>query len=339
MEECKTQMPLTVWGAFDAFRRNTVDLDPNQTAVARASRDNLVDQLVALGGKVVGFPQLTGKHMYFGSFARRTKIRPIDDIDIMILLDGEGTRLKPGYSSLYEYWLRIEDKTAPLAAFPDDCGYVNSTRVLNRIRDSLKSVSQYSSAEIHKTQQAVTLNLKSYSWVFDVVPAIGVKGENGTVCYIIPDGFGDWIKTDPRVDQKNITDANDEHDLEFIPTMRVLKYWNGRTSKPRLPSYYFETLVINTFRYAPTIQSFPLAVKYFFQVAPTYLTSSCPDPKGLGPDLDEDIERSTKEKVEEAMKKAADDAWYAVYYQQRGYQKDAINRWSDVFGPQFPSYG
>lgn len=96
----------------------------------------------------------------------------------------------------------MDDKTKPLASFLDAHGYVNSTRVLNKIRDSLPNVSQYSKAEIKKNHQAVVVNLKSYSWVFDVVPAVAINDVWGTGIshYLIPDGAGEWIRTDPRKD-------------------------------------------------------------------------------------------------------------------------------------------
>lgn len=330
----------TVWGAFDNFRKISVDLDPEQTRIARASRDNLFNELTTLQSKVTGFPVLTGKYLHYGSFARRTKIRPIDDIDMMIILKGRGTTCTQYASDPYEYWVKIDDEDAPLAAFPDSSGYVDSTKILNKIRDSLGTVSYYSSAEIRKSHQAVTLNLKSYTWVFDIVPAIGVNDNaGGTAHYVIPDGSGDWIRTDPRIDQQNMTSGNEAHGRDLIPTMRLLKFWNGRSVKPRLQSYYFETLVLNTFKYAPTISSYPAAVKYFFDNCPTFLNSSCSDPKRLGRNLDANIDWSIKYKVSEAMKEAADNAWYAVYYEGQNDHKEAIGRWGKVFGPQFPAYG
>jgi hypothetical protein len=51
-------MPYTVWGAFDAFRKNTVDLAPDVTKKARGSRDYLFDQLKLLSKNIWDFPTL-----------------------------------------------------------------------------------------------------------------------------------------------------------------------------------------------------------------------------------------------------------------------------------------
>lgn len=63
-----------------------MNLVPERTNRARSSRDWLVSQIVNLAnqGKI---PPLYGlNHIYYGSFARNTKIRPLNDIDMMIIL-------------------------------------------------------------------------------------------------------------------------------------------------------------------------------------------------------------------------------------------------------------
>lgn len=334
-------MPVTtVWSAFDTFRKTTVDIDPDDTKKARASRDFLIEQLMKVGKTVSGFPILTGSYHYFGSFARKTKICPLDDIDLMIMLNGGGTT-EVSTRNAFRYWLRMDDSTKPLASFLDSYGFVNSTRILNKIRDSMGSVQQYSKAEIRKSQQAVTLNLKSYSWVFDIVPAVPIADSTGTtIYYLIPDGSGEWIRTDPRKDSANMTATNVLHGGNLLPVMRLLKYWNNRTgNKSRLPSYYFETLVIRTFQNTQKIDSLQQGIKYFFDNGRTYLNMACPDPKGLGSNLDANISWDTKQKVGAVMCEAATAASYAMIYEGNGDHKNAIAWWRQVFGQGFPNYG
>ena len=333
-------MPYTVWGAFDQFRKNIVDLDPEVTKTARSSRDYLFEQLKKLSKDDVQFPRLAGGYLSFGSFARSTKIRPLDDIDLLLLLNGQGTSLVQSPQDPYNFWLRISDQAAPLCIFPDEHGYVNSTKVLNKIKSALASVASYGKAEIHKNMQAVTLDLVSYDWVFDIVPAVPVENNSGgTAYYLIPNGHGDWIRTDPRIDQDNITRLNTQHDKQFLPTVRLLKYWNQRTHKPILPSYYFETLALQVFDYASKITDFPTAVKYFSDFCPTYLMSACPDPKNLGPALDASVDSDTKQKVAQAMKEASEYAGYALMYEGQSNEEKAIYWWCRIFGTEYPDYG
>ncbi len=331
-------MPYTVWGAFKAFRENTVDLDSNQTKKARTSRDYLFDQLKSLANKDPEFPLLTSNYLPFGSFARRTKIRPLDDVDMMIILNGRDTTVYA--SSPYTYWLKIVKPDAPLAHFSDDYGYVSSTKLLYKIKRLLASVPNYSKADLHKNMQAVVLNLVSYSWSFDIVPAVPIGDALGnTVYYLIPNGTGEWIRTDPRIDAGNVTRVNTQHNGQFLPTVRLLKYWNRRTHKPRLASYYFETLAIKVFDYTLQIEDFPRAVTYFFNSCPTYLRLPCQDPKRLGPNLGADVDWETKNKVSQAMSTAAEYAKCALMREEQSKHEDAIYWWQRIFGPEFPNYG
>jgi len=333
-------MPYTVWGAFDQFRREIVDLDPEVTKQARNSRDYLFTQLSSLASDDSQFPCSTKEYIGFGSFARRTKIRPLDDIDFLLLLNGQNTQITSVWSTPYTVRLRITATAAPLSIFADEEGYINSTRILNRIRDRLKNLSSYSRSELKKNMQAVVLNLVSYEWSFDIVPALGVSdGANGTVFYIIPDGYGNWIKTDPRIDAENITTTNTYHSGQFLPVIRLLKYWNSRTHKPKLPSYYFETITILVFKQLPAITNIPTAIGSFFEYAPNHIYRSCPDPKNLGPDLDTNISSDVKRSVVQAMAQALEWAKYALMYERQKDDKNAIYWCGKVFGPEFPQYG
>ncbi len=339
-------MAYTVGGAFNAFRTGIVDLDADVTKTGRASRDYLVDQIKAIAKSNTSFPRLGGDYRPYGSFARRTKIRPLDDIDLLLVLSGRGTT-EASASALNTYRLKITDSTAPLAAYPEATGsffdtatYVNSTRVLNAIKSGLTAVPNYRKAAIKRTGVAVTLDLSSRTWAFDIVPSVEVADSTGaTKHYLIPNGKGQWMRTYPRIDTTNVTTANTRHANKLLPTLRLLKYWNGRTMKPRLPSYYFETLVLKTFASGSAITDYSAAVKHFFDNAQTYLWLSCPDPKGLGPALDTSVDYTTKMKVGEAMKQAAKWAGYALMYDGQSNSKDAIYWWGKVFGSAFPAYG
>lgn len=76
-------MAFTVNNAFNEFLSKSVNLDPEKTKKARTSRDWLIQNFNSLEFDIAN-------HIHFGSFARRTKIRPLDDIDIMVALTSSG---------------------------------------------------------------------------------------------------------------------------------------------------------------------------------------------------------------------------------------------------------
>ena len=86
----------TANSAYDNFIKNSVDLDSEQTGIARNSRDWLYGNLKNFPKVVENFPKLyAGKEIIgFGSFRRRTKIRPLDDIDLMLVLQVKERRIR-----------------------------------------------------------------------------------------------------------------------------------------------------------------------------------------------------------------------------------------------------
>src|SRR5574344_1385282 len=81
-------MPYTVNRCFEVFRQEEVDFVPEQVKTARASRDFVSDNIARLSDEGE-LPDVLGDYcLNFGSFARNTKIRPLDDIDMMICYDG-----------------------------------------------------------------------------------------------------------------------------------------------------------------------------------------------------------------------------------------------------------
>lgn len=148
------------------------------------------------------------------------------------------------------------------------------------------------------------------------------------------------MKTDPRKDAQSMTAANTRNGGYLLPIMRLLKYWNNRTAnKSRLSSYYFETLALKTFSTAYSLSSLQSGIKHFFDYAPGYLYLNCPDPKGLGPNLDANVSYDTKQKIAVAMSTAATNAGYAIMYEGQGDIVNAIYWWKQVFGANFPDYG
>ena len=67
-----------------------VNLETSKTTTARTSRDNLISNINGFSGAEDFFNIYSDKNLKFGSFARRTKIRELDDIDLMVCLSADG---------------------------------------------------------------------------------------------------------------------------------------------------------------------------------------------------------------------------------------------------------
>lgn len=334
-------MPYTVNVSFDTYRSTCVDLDAEQVKTARRSRDYLVGQIKTIADNDSSFPKNSGEYKSYGSFARSTKVRPLDDIDLLFLLNGRGTTVNMREGN--RCWLKVDTSIAPsLKPYLDDYGYLNSTKVLNKFKSSLALVPNYRKADIKRNGVAVVLGLSSYDWVFDIVPSFPVNNYAGTATdyYIIPDGSGEWMRTDPRKDQDLITEVNKKHNGLLLPVIRFIKYWNTyRYSPPSLPSYYLETMIITGLRYSfSSLTSIKSAIPTVFSNLRSAVLSSCPDPKGLGANLELAVGWDTRKKVSDVAGDMASYANMALDAENRSDHKTAIGYWAKIF-PSFPSYG
>ena len=201
----------------------------------------------------------------YGSFARRTKINPLDDIDLMIGLDGhrfdylikncKDVTIFPKNIFNLGTWNNFIDKNN------FGISYLNSRKVLEELKRNLEKVSHYGKAEMHRNQQAITLKLNSYPWTFDIVPCFygylynyyftpkeGCYSIPIAGFYFIPNGNGHWMLTNPKIDQDFITNINQNCSGKLLEIIRLFKYWNKQNYN-RFPSYLLEIMIANFFRY------------------------------------------------------------------------------------------
>lgn len=328
-------MAKNVNSAFAEFHKESVNLDPERTKKANSSRDWLIGQLKGLPDKIDDFPALyEGMSVKFGSFARRTKIRPLDDIDLTLTFGATGSTY---WTHIYgqSYTLTAPESATKLRKLCNDDNTINSKKVVNKIVSSLDQIEHYKSAETHRRQEAATLQLNSYEWNFDIVPAFYTD----TGYYLIPDGNGKWKATDPRVDQNRVTEVNQKHDGKILQIIRTLKYWNSYAKMPTIPSYLFENLVLNYFDSKTKIEDYiDYNIKHFWYHLKSAIYNSVKDPKGFQTDLNSlsyDDKVKISEKAEDTYNKACE-AYEAELKEKN--QEKAINKWRTIFGDSFPKY-
>lgn len=332
-------MATTVIQAFNEFLQEKVNLDPDKTKKGRNSRDWLVGQIQHFEDNDLNFPEIySEKNIYFGSFARRTKKRPLDDIDIMICLKANGC-------TYLEYSDRIEI-TVPQNAIKffnyryDGTSILNSRKLINKFVEKLANIPQYDKAVIKRNLEAATLNLTSYDWAFDIVPCFfTTEDQFGRTYYIIPDGNGDWKKTDPRIDRERLTNLNTTHDGNILNVIRTIKYWNKRATMPTMGSYLLENTIIEYYQTKSTkaSQFVDIELVDVFNDLHNRIFNNINDPKGI----QGNINNLTPDEKRKISQKAYDDyviAYNARQLEQRSDMKGSINKWREIFGDEFPKY-
>lgn len=332
-------MSLTVIQAFNDFMVDYVNLDPNDTKKARDSGDWLIGQIGTFPNNDNNFPKIyVEKNISFGSFSRRTKKRPLDDIDIMICLQADGC----AYS---EYSDRIEIKVPNTATrfseyINEETNVLNSRKLINKFVNKLAGIPQYKNAEIKRNQEAATLNLSSYDWKFDIVPCFfTTEDANKKTFYIIPDGNGNWKKTDPRIDNERLSNLNKRHQGNLLNVIRALKYWNTRPTMPTINSYLFENMILDYYSEKTTVASkfVDLELIDIFFAIHERVYYSVNDPKNIQGDLN-NLTAEDKKKIFDRAYQDYVKAFEARKFEKDKNYKDSINKWIEIFGDKFPKY-
>lgn len=331
-------MATTVNNAFDDFMRDIVNLNPDIVSAARASRDDLLDNIAEFDDKDDFFDLCDSFNVHFGSFARRTKCRELDDVDLMIGIAANNAT----YNS-NDPWDDVKITASTTNAAQKDCacddGTLNSTQVSNKFKKKLESVREYSRSEIRRNGEAIILNLKSKDWSFDIVPCFHTVTESdGRAYYLIPNGNGNWKKTAPDKDKEHVTNTNQDKDGRVLELIRLCKKWNKVKNAKTLPSYMLETIIIN-FADSQTELSqwidlrFRDALKYIAD----HIMSPVYDMKEIQGDIN-DLDFSDKWSLQQKAQADYDKACEAREQESAGNQKEAIKKWGEILGSDFPTY-
>ncbi|MCC4226288.1 hypothetical protein LL295_22635 [Vibrio campbellii] len=330
-------MAKTVNSAFQQFMTDYVNLEQDQVATARKSRNWLVTQLNNLPSKYDDFPALyEEKHKGFGSFARSTKKRNLDDIDHLVCMSANGVTYTEIGDTIF---MHVPDQCKPFnGLLQTDGTFLSSIRVVNRFVKYLNDIPQYQRADIKRNQEAATLKLTSHPWNFDIVPCFfTAPNSQGQTFYIIPDGKGNWKKTDPRKDQERTTRVNQLRDGKVLQAIRLMKYWNARPTMPSMGSYLLENMILDYYEQCTASQWLDFEAKYLLAHIRDSIFNEVQDPKGIQGNIN-NLDFDERFAIYNRAKKDYDSAVEA-YNNETSNPNYAISKWRSIFGTNFPSYG
>ncbi len=329
----------TVNQAFEEFMRDFVNLDPDVSNAAKVSRQNLLDNIDEFDNDDDFFDLHKDFNINFGSFARKTKCRELDDIDLMVGIAANGAT----YNSS-DPWDNIRIYASQTNKGQKQCaredGTLNSTKVSNKFQKKLELVREYSRSEIRRNGEAIRLNLKSKEWAFDIVPCFYTTPEtDDRPYYLIPNGRGNWKKTAPDVDRKYVTKINQDKDGRVLELVRLCKKWNKVNNANPLPSYLLETMIVNFANHQESLDKnlgirFRDALKYVVD----FIRYSVFDMKNIQGNINT-LEWSIKCNIRRQALTDYNKVLKALQYEQSGNHEKAIKVWSSIFESDFPTYG
>jgi hypothetical protein len=332
-------MATTVNIAFDTFMKNTVRLDNDRNSVAKRSKNNLITEIERFpsDGKFLDYyPEYMS--IDYGSFSRKTKIRPLDDIDLMIVLHAQGNWREPIDGG---YRIRVRPEASKQIALCNiETNVLNSIKVINKFKGYLSNIPSYKKADIKRNQEAVTLELNSYEWVYDIVPCFETAPDNfGKTFFLIPDGNGNWKATDPRIDKNRATSINGKQQISVLDMIRIMKFWTKRRTAATMGSYFLECLILQYYD-AKTVNSstyIDVELPNLFAYVYHQIHQSLYDPKGFQGDLNK-LTWHERNSIQERAKLDYSRSVQAREFESNGNQKESIEKWGEIFGPEFPSY-
>jgi hypothetical protein len=274
--------------AFDDLLKREINISANQISQGSTSHNYIRTLLNNKCEHDSNFPWLTDGDFLSGSYARGTKIYPLDDIDVMVVIDGTGL-LAIQDGQVLPATVRGGNKLgSPMQNYLSSNGLLSSQVVLQLFQNALKQ--SHPESKVSKDGQAINVQLKASGIGIDVVPCFHVIPNNGGQdVYYIPVGYGrdDWMITNPKIDQSISDYLHERHNRKLKSIIKLLKYWNREGNNERLRSYHLETMAWYIFHNHPSaIDNYADGVKYFFQSADQYLGQPCSDITKLGGPVD-----------------------------------------------------
>ena len=331
-------MAKTVNEAFYEFMRKSVDLSDADYKKAIDSEKNVVAAIQSFDDD--GYFQLCGAYNErFGSFARKTKIQPLNDIDLMFGLSG--------YGGSYNEFDPIDNvriwgnANIPLHR---DCmnqyGVLDSIKVLNKFKNRIKQRYPNSNPPI-RNDAAVILDFVSTEWTFDIVPCFFTTEENDhKTFFLIPNGSGNWQKTDPRLDRAWVNYVEKKGNYQVRKLIRLCKKWFAIKKIKTPASYLLETLIVRYCNSLPSISNYiDLEFRYALKYIKDAIYAPIMDLKNIQGNLN-NLDFFSRYLISQKAQKDSEIAYEA--FCEEVYKRDdlkAINLWRDIFGQEFPTYG
>lgn len=273
---------------FEKFLGKQINLSAAQISQGSKSHTYIRELLENKRRNDAAFPWLIEGDFLSGSYARGTKIHPLDDIDVMIVLDGTGLYAISNGVTLNAIVRGSGYEGSPVMHYTDQFGLISSKRVLEIFREAIKE--SYPDSKIKKDGQAVNVWLDSYQLGLDIVPCFHIIPRTGSRdFYYIPYGRESemWIATNPKIDQEISETLDQRHSKKLKAIIKLIKYWNKTQNAERLRSYHIEAVAWYVFHNHPgRITNYADALRYFFSNAIAYLTNNCSDPTGIGGYID-----------------------------------------------------
>ncbi len=324
----------TVHASLESLLEKHLTLTIPQITQGSKSHTYIRDLLANKSTQDSTFPRLVDGDFLSGSYARGTKIYPLDDIDVMMVIDGTGLRaIHQG--QILDAEVRGSRKTNnPIMQYLGWDQLLGSRTVVELFHGALKQ--SHPNSKIKDSGQAVNVTLANGLGI-DIVPSFHIVPSDGSQdFYYIPLGRGSdgWLVTNPKLDAQIAATYDEKFNGKFTGLVRLIKHWNRYFAADLLQSYHLETMAWYAFvNYQGMIERYDQALLHFFRNARQFLAAPCPDATQLGGPVDSYLSLTDRQsaigKVTETIQALAGGNLLGL-----ATEVQQLRSWRQVMGPE-----
>lgn len=252
-----------------------IKLSNEEVELVKNAHEHLIN---ILNGKArSGFLPIAKDFLLIGSYARDTKISPLDDVDIFYII-GKAQSSSNGWHTIIDCDFTFGQD------YLDTEQNISSMKILNLIKKEIDNT--YSASEIRRDGEVVNLFLNSYGVGFDIAPVFEITNDD---YFLMPQGKGlhKWKKSNPLIDHAHLTDLNEKHNYMLKDIILLAKYWFERKKIKSPRSYHLESIAYHLFNYTPqfTYTYEDGLIHFLKNLNYNGYLNLCPDPTGLSEHL------------------------------------------------------
>ncbi|RYZ18059.1 MAG: nucleotidyltransferase [Myxococcaceae bacterium] len=227
---------------------------------------------------------LGGEVFLSGSYSRKTAIAPLHDVDM--------------------FAVRGEVDTSSQDIRGANGAVLTPAEVLKQVRQLLAA--KWPEKELPLLQNhSVHIAFTTKDVEFDVVPAFRVRGRD---VFRIPERETNrWIDSNPQKHGEQAQEANRRSGQQLNPLLKAVKQWNREHHSTPLRSFHLEAMSYSAFPVPPPEQGHLAPLKRLFEHLSRRVQVPCPDPAGLGLDVDANLKPSQREAARQVLSSAAEE--------------------------------
>ncbi len=284
----------TVVAAFARFDKRLL-LDSDERAAAQQMHQEITAKLVAAGVIRDFFLQ--------GSFARKTMIAPLRDIDKVVILAASWANLRT------------------IAGGPD--------KAMDLIQKVIAA--NWPDATFKRTRHSLQVDYGENNFSFDIVPAFETNTADDDV-EIADRDTGGWRRSNTRRLMRAVRDRNDACEGRFVHQVRMVKSFVHDVLGEAFPGLHAEAI---TYLAITTVQADAQAIASVLATAVVAIGNGYYDPTGVDR-LSDRLPNDVRARARTAFSEASQRAQEALRLEAAGDELGAVRVWKSVLGSQFP---